>query len=310
MILAVLAAAGSLLPPASPREQDRAVFRVATQAVRVDVFVGHGGRALPGLTAEDFEIYDDGKIQALDSVSVRTVPLSVVLALDTSTSVAGRTLDLLRESASAFAEHLSDGDRAALLTFSHHLSLRSTFTTDGSPLRGALRDVQADGATCWYDALFAALEILEPERDRPMVLLFTDGADTYSWLTEEQLLPLVLESNAIVYAVTRGEPPTVPDIRTTADRARWRQARAEHARRTRVLRKVTDESSGRLVETDSYDRLQTLFLEILDEMKTRYVLTYSPPEPVRDGWHELQVKVKRNGVDVRARRGYFYENRN
>lgn len=308
MIAAAIALAGALLQ--TPQEPDRAVFRVATRAVRVDVFVGHGGRAIAGLTAEDFQLYDDGKPQSLESVSVEAVPLNVVLTLDTSTSVAGKPLELLRDAASSFADQLAEGDRAALLTFSDRLSLRSPLTADGAILKRALEDVEADGATCWYDALFAALELLESERERPMVLLFTDGADTYSWLTEEQLLPMVRESSAIVYAVTRGEPTTVPDRRTSAERARWRQVRQEHALRTRVLHEVTDESSGRLVETDSYERLQSLFLEILSEMKTRYVLTYSPPEPLREGWHELDVKVKRKGVDVRARRGYYYEKQN
>jgi VWFA-related protein len=308
MTVPALALAGALLQ--TPQEQERAVFRVATHAVRVDVFVGRGGRAVSGLTAEDFELHDDGKLQTVERVSVENIPLNVVLALDTSTSVTGKTLELLRSAASVFVDELGEDDRASILTFSHHLRLRSELTADRLASKRTLQDVEAEGATCWYDALFAALEILEPVRDRPMVLLFTDGADTYSWLGEDQLLPLVKESNAIVYAITRGEPPTVPDRFTTAERARWRLARQEHARRTRVLREVTDESSGRLVETDSYDRLQALFLEILEEMKTRYVLTYSPPEPVREGWHELEVKVKRQGVDVRARRGYYHEDHN
>lgn len=308
MISPLLVLAGALVQ--TPQERGRAVFRVTTHVVRVDVFVGSGGRALPGLGPVDFELYDDGKLQTIDRVSVESIPLNIVLALDTSTSVKGRTLQLLQNAASVFVDELGENDRAALLTFSHHLRLRSALTADRAALKQALDEVESSGATSWYDALFAALEILEPVRDRPMVLLFTDGADTYSWLTEEQLVPLVRESNAIIYAVTRGEPPMLVDLQARSDRARWRASRQKHAERVRVLRKVTEESSGRLLETDSYDRLKDLFLEILTEMKTRYVLTYSPPEPVREGWHELQVKVKRKGVDVRARRGYYYEKQN
>jgi VWFA-related protein len=306
----VLALALAVALVQDTQEPGHAIFRVAAHAVRVDVFVGRGGRAISGLTTRDFELYDDRKLQTIESVHVEDVPLSVVLALDSSTSVAGKTLELLRSAASVFVEELSEDDRAALLTFSHHLRLRSPLTSDAAVIERGLAQVEADGATSWYDALFASLEILEPVHDRPMVLLFSDGADTYSWLTEEQLLPVVKQSNAVVYAVTRGDSPSVPDMRTTAERSRWQQVRREHATRTRVLRKVTDESSGRLVETDSYEHLRALFLEILEEMKTRYLLTYSPPEPVREGWHELEVKVKRKGVDVRARRGYYYENRN
>jgi VWFA-related protein len=148
--------------------------------------------------------------------------------------------------------------------------------------------------------------MLEVVRDRPMVLLFTDGADTYSWLRQEQVIPLVSHSNAVVYAITRNEGAPIPDLGTTRARERFRQNRRENLRRTRLLLDVTRESGGRLVETSSSSRLREIFLEILAEMKTRYILTYSPPGPVREGWHDLEVKVKRKGVDVQARRGYFY----
>jgi VWFA-related protein len=290
-------------------QEERPVFRVSTEAVQVDVFVGEDGRAVAGLGASDFELYDDGDRRALDSVTVAEVPLNVVLVLDTSESVEGDTLTHLRRAAESLLDELSPADRAALLTFSHHLRLRSGLTSDVEPLKQALGEVEALGGTAWHDALFSALEMLEVVRERPMVLLFTDGADTYSWLREDQIVSLVSRSNAVVYAITREEKAPLPDLGTTRAQERFRQNRRERMRRTRVLLDVTRESGGRLIETDSPDRLQEIFLEILAEMKTRYILTYSPPAPVRDGWHELEVKVKRKGVDVQARRGYYYGQR-
>jgi VWFA-related protein len=290
-------------------QDERPLFRVSTEAVQVDVFVGEDGRAVAGLGASDFELYDDGERRAVDSVMVAEVPLNVVLVLDTSESVKGETLTHLRRAAESLLGELSSSDRAALLTFSHHLMLRSGLTSDVSPLKEALGDVEALGGTAWHDALFSALEMLEVVRERPMVLLFTDGADTYSWLREDQILALTSRSNAVVYAITREERAPLPDLGTTRAQERFRQNRRERIRRTRLLLDVTRESGGRLIETDSSDRLQEIFLAILAEMKTRYILTYSPPGPVREGWHELEVKVKRKGVDVHARRGYYYGRR-
>lgn len=287
--------------------QSTAQFRISTDVVRVDVFVGEKGRAIAGLRSSDFELYDDGRKQTVDAVSVESLPLSVVLALDTSASVEGDHIVYLRSAASGFLSQFSQGDRAALVTFSHHVSLRSPFTSEVSSLKSALMQVEPEGATSWHDALFAALEILEPVRERPMVLLFTDGADTYSWLAEEQMLPLVRQSNAVIYGVARSEEVSMPDVRTTAGRARWREAQRQHAERVRLLRELTDESGGRLLETRSSEPIEALFLEILAEMKTRYVLLYRPPPPVREGWHDLEVQVKRNGASVKARRGYYYE---
>lgn len=281
-------------------------FRVSTMAVPVDVFVSKDGKALAGLAPEDFEVYDEGKLQTIDHVSFGTVPVNVMLALDTSTSVAGEKLTHLREAADAFLRELTEDDRAGLLTFSHHLNLRSGLTSERAALSRLLDGIVAEGATSWRDALFATLEILEPVRERPMVLLFTDGADTYSWLTEEQMPSLVERSDAVVYAITREEREVILDLRTTREQKRYLDARREWTQRTRLLRRLTEESGGRLVETRSSDRLQATFLEILDEMKSRYVLTYSPPSRVREGWHDIEVRVKRRGAEVHARRGYYY----
>ena len=295
----------ALVPP--PQEEQRPVFRVSTEAVQVDVFVGEDGRAVPGLVASDFNLYDDGELRKVDSVAVAEVPLNVVLVLDTSESVKGETLSHLNRAAGDFLDQLTPEDSAALVTFSHHLNLRSGLTSETAPLKQALEEVEAVGGTAWHDALFAALEMLEVVRERPMVLLFTDGADTYSWLREEQVVSLVSRSNAVVYAIAREEKAPIPNLGTARAQQRFRQNRHERIRRIRLLLDVTRESGGRLIETSSSDRLQDVFLEILAEMKTRYILTYSPPEPVRSGWHDLEVKVKRKGVDVHARRGYYYE---
>jgi VWFA-related protein len=139
-----------------------------------------------------------------------------------------------------------------------------------------------------------------------MVLLFTDGGDTYSWLTEEQMPPIVERSDAVVYAVTSEEDLGTPDLRLSRGQMSYLEARRERLERTRLLRRLTEESGGRLLETRSSDRLQATFLEILNEMKSRYVLTYSPPSPVREGWHDIEVRVKRRGAEVHARRGYHY----
>ncbi|MGH9324661.1 MAG: hypothetical protein ACRD21_22275 [Vicinamibacteria bacterium] len=118
------------------------------------------------------------------------------------------------------------------------------------------------------------------------------------------------QSNAVIYAITRTERPPLLNLNTSRDQRKFRAARREDRRRTGLLRVVTEESGGRFLETDSSDRLREIFLEILAEMKTRYILTFTSPGPTRQGWHPLDVKVKRKGVDVHARRGYFYQARN
>lgn len=185
-----------------PQERDRPVFRISADAVLVDVFVGEDGRAVTGLGPKDFELYDDGERRQVDSVAVAEIPLNVVLVLDTSDSVKGATLDHLQRAAAGFLDELRFEDRAALVTFSHHLSQRYGLSSETAPLKKALEEAEASGSTAWHDALFAALEMLEVVRERPVVLLCTDGDDTYSWLRDEEMMPLVSRSNAVVYAMS------------------------------------------------------------------------------------------------------------
>ncbi len=284
------------------------LFRATTEIVQVDVYVARGGRAVLGLGASDFELFEDGVLQELDLVDAQNIPVHIALVLDTSSSVAGLGLSHLRDAAIQLMNDLNDEDEAALISFSHHLKRTAELTRDKNRVRAAINAVEAKGATAWHDALFVGLKTLENVEHRPMVLLFTDGMDTYSWLREEQMLPLVEQSQAVIYAISRKErlPMELGRGHLARDRAR-RAARSANAKRTRLLRKLTKTSGGRFIETDTTENLGPIFSAILAEMKTRYLLSYQPREPIREGWHRLEVKVKIRGVDVHARRGYFYE---
>jgi VWFA-related protein len=291
-----------------PELEQTPVFRVAVEAVRVDVFVGRKGNPVAGLQRTDFELLDDGVRQEIEIVDVDAFPLSVALVLDTSTSMVGKKLGHLRSAALGFLGGLSAEDRASIITFSHWIHRRGLPTVDRRPLERSLDILKAYGATSWHDALFVGLKTVEEEPFRQMVVLFTDGEDTYSWLREEQMRPLVRQSNAVVYAIAKKgrEGGGSGGDHQTLQRNR-EQARRRHARRTRLLRELTGESGGRLLETETPEELRETFLSILSEMNMRYVLTYVPRGATEEGWHRLEVKVRSRGAEVHARRGYFYE---
>ena len=290
-----------------PQEPTRPLFRVSTEVVQIDVFVGKDGKAIPGLGREAFSLYDDGEERDITLVDVATVPLDVTIVLDTSASVAGTKLRNLQSGVHAFIDGLEGKDRAALISFSQHVSLGAGLTSDRAELHDAVDAVSPFGATAWHDALFAGLKTVEGATHRPIVLLFSDGEDTYSFLLDEQLLPLVEHSDAVLYAITPVERRPGPGTASSAGREQWLSFQEQRSRRTKLLRTLTKASGGRLIETESVDRLQQIFVELLAEMKTRYLLTFEPPHPIRQGWHDIKVKVNVRGADVHARRGYFYE---
>jgi VWFA-related protein len=277
--LPLLAGIQELQPP---------VFRVAVEAVQVDVYVGRGGKALTDLTQDDFELFDNGVQQQIELFDIGTVPLNISLVFDTSQSVAGSKLIQLQAAAHSFLHDLEDKDRAALITFSHRMQQRAPLTGDLERLHRAVDRVEAFGNTIWHDALFAGLKSVESATHRPLVLLFTDGEDTYSWLREDQLTPLVRHSPAVVYVI-------------------YGSGGRSTEQSTKLLRELSDLSGGRFIETAPEAPLPDIFMEVLAELKTRYLLTYSPTDVSKEGWHEIQIKLRRRKTEIRARRGYFYE---
>jgi hypothetical protein len=105
-------------------------FRSGAEGVRVDVLVTDGRNPIAGLTAANFELRDSGVVQTIDSVFVEDVPLSVMLALDTSRSADGAALGHLKDAAYAVVRMLGPADLAALMTFSGAVRLRRAASSE------------------------------------------------------------------------------------------------------------------------------------------------------------------------------------
>jgi Mg-chelatase subunit ChlD len=116
-----IALAALLSIPGSARQ----TFHSGVDIVRVDALVTDGRRPVAGLTAADFELRDNGVVQAIDSAQLGALPLSVIFVLDVSGSVAGQKMSNLNAAVDLFLKGLGDSDRAALVTFSHRVWLRT-----------------------------------------------------------------------------------------------------------------------------------------------------------------------------------------
>ena len=271
--------AGSLAV-AGPHQEP--TFRAHTNLVRLDVLVVRNGRPVPNLTAADFEVRDNGVVQQIDHVSFEKTPLDAMLVLDTSRSVAGATLRHLREASHAFLDGLSGADRAGLFTFSESIAMGNDLTTDLARVHAAIDRVRPRGATSLHDAMHAAL--LWPTRTeaRPLIVVFSDGMDTVSWLGPEETTDTARASDAVVYGVAIGSAADV-----------------EH-----VLKRVVEATGGRLLDAGSSQRLRNVFVEILNEMKARYLVSYYPQPTPSEGWHDVRVSLKRGRGEIIVRKGY------
>jgi len=232
------------------------VFRSAVESVYVDVFVSRGGQPLPGLDASSFELKDSGVRQSVELLAAESRPLRAVLVFDTSSSLMGERLAALKAAAEAFLRGLRPADEVALVGFSEEISWLALTTTDKGALRRALERLEPAGATAAFDALYAAVALME-EGGRSLVVLFTDGEDNMSFLGEKQVATVVARSNALVHAVGWRGPQevTAPGDVVAAARAGfrglgWRTAEADLDQMV-ALRQIAEASGGRFWGADS-----------------------------------------------------------
>jgi VWFA-related protein len=283
--LVFLSLSSVVLHPSSPAGAallQAPAFTTRIESVRVDVLVLDGGRPIPGLKPADFEVLDNGVAQQVELVSFENIPLNVVLALDMSDSVAGERLEQLQDAGRAVLGGLTRGDQAAVVTFSHAVTLAAPLTADIATVRNALDEAWGIGNTSLADGVYAAMMVGEADAGRALVIVFSDGLDTSSWLGDERVLDAAKRGDAVAYAVSVGATGS-----------------------SSFLRDIASLTGGTAYKLDSTRDLRTTFLRILDEFRHRYLVSYTPHGVARDGWHRLEVRVKNRHATIKARPGYL-----
>lgn len=288
--VAALIAAGAAV---TGRAQDP-LFRAGIEQVRVDASVTRGNNPVAGLTADNFEVHDNGVVHAVERVLQEEVPLRLLLVLDTSGSLEGPRLSALVTAAQSLVRSLRPDDEVGLVTFSQVLQLSVAPTPRHDDVAAALGRLSANGATAWRDALFAGLQLAgAPAERRPLVLLFTDGEDNASWLGSGDIDDAVRRSGVVLHAV--GLTP--------------RDRRVSRNGLARSLILSVDAGGGRFWGADEPEHLGDRFAAVLREMRARYLLVYTPKGVPTPGWHDVKVRLKGVRGDVQARPGYFVATR-
>jgi VWFA-related protein len=290
-------------------------FRSGAAAVRVDVLVTNGKHAVRGLTGEDFEVRDNNVVQRVEQIEVDRLRLNLICVFDTSGSVAGSHLVTLVDTGRALVDALQPADRVALLSFASRIRLQARLTADRSEITRAIGTLEARGTTSLRDAALAGLALRESDPGRTLLLLFSDGADTSSWLPASRVLEAAKHTDVVVYPVAL-RPSTVP-FTTTSPFVVWRPPGNPFGSQTppkvtitttisdTFLQSLAEETAGRVMYADSDRDLKQAFVSTLSEFRERYVLTFAPHGVAAGGWHTLTVRLKGRNAKVTARRGYF-----
>ncbi len=279
-VLAAVTSTGALVLTAQvPVSSPQAPFRSQVEVVEVDVAVTRGGATVAGLTAGNFVVTDNGVPQEVTAALLDAEPLRVTMVLDTSKSVSGSRLASLIKAGSGMVRALGPKDQVSLITFSHQVTLRVPMGSQFAGIDNALASLTGTGATALRDAVYLGLAGASDDRSRALLLVFSDGFDTASFLSSEAVIESARRSNAVVHVV---------------------QFRAD-----KFLGRLAEATGGRTWSAQSDRQLEALFGRVLDEMRARYLLTYSPSGPQKPGWHQIKVSLKGARGDVIAKQGYF-----
>jgi Ca-activated chloride channel family protein len=240
------------------------------------------GEPLTGLTARDFEVFEDGRPQTVSVFAAGDFPLSVAVALDRSFSMAGPRLAVARSAARTFLGELRPEDEAAILAIGSQVETVAPLSTDRAAQYEALARIDTFGTTGLYDAVIKAIALTQQAKGRRALVLLSDGVDRYSGTTADGALEQARRSDVIVYPIALGSSPSA------------------------FFEQLAALTGGRAFHVQDPGRLTETLRRVARELRFQYLLGYAPPSTTsgKREWHRITVRVKRADVTVRAREGY------
>ena len=275
-------------------EEETPVIRASVDVVNVLCTVRERrGNYLTDLRQQDFELLEDGVRQKVQFFSNETgedaQPMTVVLLIDTSGSVKDK-LAFEQEAASEFLRQTlrKNKDLAAIVQFDSEVSLIQDFTYDYSVLENAILSIRAGGSTKLYDAIWVSVnELLRHEVGRRMLVILSDGADTQSMTRDNEALKIAQEYDVVIYGLG------VRSGRFDSDFGK--------------LKKFAEGTGGLFFNSKvDLQKLREAFRRINRGIKNQYALGYVSNNPRRDGsFREVKVRMKRSGLKVTHRKGYY-----
>lgn len=288
LALAVLAAVAIIAPAGA----QQGTFKVSTNTVALYATVTDADKRLvPDLVEEDFEIYDNGKLQTTTSFSNQPLPISVVVMLDTSGSMT-LALDLVKAAAEQFLLRLLPDDQGMVGAFNDKIEFHpDAFTGSRDRLIRALRDLDFGYPTRLYDAVDESMTQLKGIPGRKVVLVFTDGADSASRADSGGVTNRARLEDVMIYSVGlenvyfNGQQKT----RSSPDRG---------------LKRMSEETGGGYFLLKKTDELGPTFTRVAQELHSQYVLGFTP-QALDGKVHKIDVKIKGNpSMTARARKSY------
>jgi len=275
-------------------------FASDVDVVNLSVSVADTGRRyVTDLGKQDFTVLEDGIPQQLSVFDQQEAPVSVSILIDCSLSMQPN-MAMVQGAALRLIQALRPMDSAQIVRFNHRHMVVQDFTSDQRLLEAGIRSIRPEGATGLYNAVYLSLrdvarQSVAGEVRKRAVVLLSDGADTTSLLSDDQVLDAARRAEVTVYAVGLG-------IATPAGASALNDTgRARH-----FLTALTAETGGQPFFPRGLAELDGVYDRIARELGTQYSLGYVSSNARKDGkWRKVVVHSGRGGLVLRHRAGYF-----
>jgi len=276
------------------------VFHSGVELINLNVCVTDGrNRYITDLGEADFTVLEDGVRQQVALFTRRRLDVSLVVMIDTSASMEMK-LPVARAAALRLVKALGPADAAEIIQFNERASVLEGFTSDKATLERAINNTRASGATALYTALYVALKDLARERKagdlrRYAIALLSDGQDTASRVTDEQVLDLARKNEVVVYSIRPRSGESVSNDPQGPGEADY------------FLSVLGRDTGGQAFFPASLSELNGVYDRIAEELRSEYSLGYVSSNASRDGrWRRIGILTPgRGGLQVRHRPGYF-----
>ena len=294
--LLLLAAA----PAVAQTPQRTPTFEVGIEVINLNLSVTDArNRYVTDLTPKDFAVFEDGIRQELSLFTHENLPISMAVLIDGSASMDEKLLTA-QAAATRFVKTLRPEDAAEIIQFNDRATVLRDFTSDHAELEAAIKRTQAAGPTALHNALYIALKELGKEKKagqlrRLAIILLTDGEDTASLVTDDQVLELARKTEINIYS-----------IRLAGDRAADR-LRPSFSQASYMLTALSKETGGQVFFPASLNELESVYDRIAEELRTQYSVGYVSSNRRQDGkWRRIVVRVpERESISVRHKLGYY-----
>ena len=293
--LGALLVAQQAQPPQQPPK-----LRSGVELVSLNVSVMSEGKYITDLEQEEFQVFEDGALQAVSFFSRKQQPVALAILLDTSDSMDDK-LRTAQEAAAGFVKRLGPEDVAQVIGFNGQVEILQDFSNEAAILEAAIRRTIAEGPTGLYNAIYVSLKELrkiqprtEEEIRRRAIVVLSDGDDTSSVVPYEEVLDLAKRSETAIYTIGLRE-----EARLAGSRATFKESEF-------VLKQLAQETGGRSFFPTEVRELPKIYEQISQELSAMYTLAYTSKNPLRNGaWRRIVVRIARPGHVPRTRQGYY-----